>query len=90
MLEFRTPNPPVIPPPVKPPLILGDCGITAGSGIDGDGETDRRTDGVVEPKDDRLLCEVGGGFMGNANEFGVPGAEGIGDPIAAAAPSLTN
>lgn len=90
MLEFRTPSPPAIPPPFKPPLILGDCGITAGSGIDGDGETDRRTDGVVEPKDDLLLWEVGGGFIGNAKEFGVPGAEGIGDPIVAATASLTN
>ena len=58
--------------------------------MEGEGETDRRNDGVVEPNDDLRLCEVGGGFMGNANELGVPGAEGIGDPMAAATLSLTN
>lgn len=55
-------------------------GITAGRGSEGAGETDRLIDGE-EPNDERLLCDVGGGFMGNARLCGVPGAEGTGDPI---------
>ena len=48
--------------------------ITAGSGMDGAGETER-----LEEKDDRRLWLMTlGGFMGN--EVGVPGAEGTGDP----------
>lgn len=72
------------------PATLGEFdGITAGKGIDGAGETDRRTEGD-EPKDERRLCEVGGGFMGRAKELGVPGADGTGEPIANADPSEMN
>lgn len=55
--------------------------MTAGRGIEGAGEAERRYEGAGEelpPKDDRLLCEEagGGGFMGRASIAGVPGAEG--------------
>jgi hypothetical protein len=67
--------------------MLGACGlgeasigITAGSGIDGAGDTDRR-----EEKDDRRLWLMTlGGFIGKATDVGVPGADGIGEPTAAA------
>lgn len=69
----------------------GDAvGMTAGNGRDGLGETERRIDAAVEPKDDLRLCEVGGGFIGSASDCGVPGAEGAGELIAAAGLSLTN
>lgn len=61
---------------------FGDAsiGITAGKGIDGAGLTERRD----EEKDDlRLWLTILGGFMGNAMEVGVPGAEGTGEPIGA-------
>lgn len=61
---------------------FGDAsiGITAGNGIDGAGLTERRD----EEKDDlRLWLTMLGGFMGNAMEVGVPGAEGTGEPIGA-------
>lgn len=64
---------------------LGEAeGITAGSGIaDGLGDTDRRRFWPIwDPKEDLLLCDVGGGFIGNASDCGVPGAEGLGEPIA--------
>lgn len=48
-------------------------GRTAGNGIEGAGEADLRILGE-EPKDDRRLCEIAGGFMGR----GVPGTEGDG------------
>ena len=72
MLAFLTP---------KLPYGLGEfsIGLTAGKGIDGAGDADRRIDGD-EPKDERRLCEIAGGFMGSANEVGVPGIEGPGDP----------
>ena len=55
-------------------------GMTAGRGIDGAGETERRTEGDMFPKEDRRLWVVGGGgFMGRAKEAGVPGAEGTGE-----------
>lgn len=55
-------------------------GITAGSGNDGAGETERRIEGD-EPNDDRRLCDVGaGGFMGNAKLCGVPGTDCNGEP----------
>lgn len=59
---------------------FGDAsiGITAGKGIDGAGETDRRDD---EKDDLRLWLTTLGGFMGRATEVGVPGADGTGDPI---------
>jgi hypothetical protein len=61
---------------------LGEFGMTAGKGIEGAGEADRRMEGD-EPKDERRLCDVGGGCIaGNANDCGVPGIEGTGDPIA--------
>lgn len=65
--------------------MLGEFGITAGSGMDGAGEADRRIDGE-EPKDDRRLCEVGGGCIcnGRDKDCGVPGMEGIGEPMARA------
>jgi hypothetical protein len=78
ILAFRTPR-----------LAYGfgeaSIGITAGSGRDGAGETDRRIDtaGEAAPKEDLLLwLIVLGGFIGNAEEVGVPGHEGVGDPIA--------
>jgi len=51
--------------------------MTAGKGIDGAGDTDRRE----ENEDRRLWLTTLGGFMGSAKEVGVPGAEGTGDPI---------
>lgn len=60
-------------------------GMTAGSGKEGAGETDRRMDiaGEAAPKDDFLLwLMVLGGFIGRAIDVGVPGHEGTGDPIA--------
>jgi hypothetical protein len=53
--------------------------------MEGAGEADRRDD---EPKDDRRLWDVGGGFIGRARDCGVPGAEGptadgAGDPALA-------
>ena len=60
MFVFRDPSPIL-------PERLGDAdGITAGSGMDGLGETDLRTD--CDPKDERRLCDVGGGFIGNARD----------------------
>lgn len=58
---------------------FGDAsmGITAGSGIDGAGLTDRRDD---ENDDRRLWLMMLGGFMGSAMDVGVPGADGTGDP----------
>jgi hypothetical protein len=61
---------------------LGEFGMTAGKGIEGAGEADRRIEGE-EPNEDRRLCDVGGGCIwGNASDCGVPGIEGTGDPIA--------
>lgn len=52
-------------------------GMTAGSGIEGAGETERR-----EENDERLLwLTAPGGFIGKAAEVGVPGVDGTGDPI---------
>ena len=79
-MAFRTSTP-------KLPDTLGDAdGMTAGSGIEGLGETDLRAEvplPICEPKEDRRLCEVGGGFIGRARDCGVPGAEGAGEPTAA-------
>jgi hypothetical protein len=41
---------------------LGEFGITAGKGIDGAGEAERRMEGD-EPNEDRRLCDVGGGCI---------------------------
>lgn len=66
MFAFRTPI----------AWTLGDVeGMTAGRGNEGAGETDRRID-LEEPKEDLRLCEVGGGSIGRARLFGVPGADG--------------
>ena len=72
---------------------LGDAdGMTAGNGIvDGLGETDRLALWpTCDPKDDRLLCDVGGGFIGRAKDCGVAGAEGLGEPTASDSASCTN
>lgn len=63
-------------------LMLGEFGMTAGSGIDGAGEAERRIDGEdMAPKEERRLCEVGGGCIaGKARDCGVPGIEGTGEP----------
>lgn len=59
--------------------MLGEFGMTAGSGIDGGaGDAERRIEGD-EPNDERRLCDVGGGFMGRASDCGVPGADGMGE-----------
>ena len=63
-------------------LILGELGITAGNGIDGAGEAERRIEGDdIAPKEERRLCDVGGGCIaGKARDCGVPGIEGTGEP----------
>jgi hypothetical protein len=67
--------------------MLGELGMTAGSGIDGAGEAERRIDGDdtapdMAPNDERRLCDVGGGCMaGRASDSGVPGIDGTGEPI---------
>ena len=78
MLAFLTP---------RPTYGFGEAsiGITAGRGNDGAGETDRRIDiaGEAAPNEDLLLwLIVLGGFIGNAEDVGVPGHDGVGDPIA--------
>lgn len=83
---FRTPRPGCVPVARLP--MLGELGITAGKGIDGAGEADRRIDGD-DPNDDRRLCEVGGGFIGRASDWGVPGADGAGEPAARVAACAT-
>lgn len=81
MFVLRTPKP-------TPPDRLGEAdGMTAGNGIEGDGETDLRTD--CEPNEDLRLCDVGGGFIGNASDCGVPGADGFGDAMASDVRSWT-
>jgi hypothetical protein len=71
--------------PILP--MLGELGMTAGRGMDGAGEAERRIDGE-EPNDERRLCEVGGGcIVGKASDCGVPGIEGTGEPIANESPT---
>lgn len=79
---FRTPLRLGWVPVARLPM-LGELGMTAGSGIEGAGEAERRIDGD-EPNEDRRLCEVGGGFIGRASDWGVPGADGAGEPAAKA------
>lgn len=58
---------------------FGDAsiGITAGSGMEGAGEAER-----LEENDDlREWLITLGGFIGSAIDVGVPGAEGIGEPM---------
>jgi len=70
-------------------FMLGEFGMTAGRGMEGAGEAERRMDGD-EPKDERRLWDVGGGcIVGSASDCGVPGIEGTGDPTARL-PSATN
>ena len=50
--------------------------MTAGRGIDGAGDIERR-----DENDDRLLwLTTLGGFIADGKEVGVPGADGAGDP----------
>lgn len=61
--------------------------MTAGRGNEGAGDAERRIDGDdAAPNDDLRLCD-GGGFIGSGSEFGVPGADGKGDPRLCAMPS---
>lgn len=53
-------------------------GLTAGNGIDGAGDADRLIE-ADDPNDERRLCEIAGGFIGSANEVGVPGIDGAGE-----------
>lgn len=53
--------------------------MTAGRGSDGAGDTDR----LDENEDRRLWLTTLGGFIGNATDCGVPGAERTGDPTEA-------
>ena len=73
MLAFLTPK-------ELGPNGLGELsiGLTAGNGIDGAGDADRRIE-ADEPKDERRLWEIAGGFIGSANEVGVPGIDGAGE-----------
>ena len=49
--------------------------MTAGSGMEGAGEGERR-----DEKEDRLLWLMTlGGFIGRASEVGVPGCDGAGE-----------
>ena len=57
----------------------------AGAGA-GAGEAERRNEGD-EPKEERRLCEMTGGFMGNARDAGVPGIESPGEAGAMTAES---
>jgi len=60
-------------------LMLGEFGITAGNGMEGAGEAERRD----EPNDVRRLCDVGGAcIVGSASDCGVPGMDGTGEPRA--------
>ena len=51
--------------------------ITAGSGIEGAGDMERRE----ENDDRRLWLTTLGGFIGRAIDVGVPGCEGTGEPM---------
>ena len=77
----------------SPPDKFGDAeGMTAGNGIvDGLGETERprKPCPACEPIDDLLLRDVGGGFIGNASDCGVPGADCLGEPIVSDMASCT-
>lgn len=77
----------LIPIPL-PKYGLGEFSIgrTAGNGIDGAGEAERRMEGE-DPKEERRLWEMIGGFIGSAKEVGVPGMEGEGDAGASDADS---
>lgn len=76
MLAFLTPN---------PPRILGDgtsSGLTAGNGREGAGDAERRSDGE-DPKEERRLCDTGGGSIGRFEVIGVPGVDGADEVIVA-------
>lgn len=75
MGAFRTPIVPI-------PPMLGEFGMTAGKGIDGAGEAERRMDGE-DPNEVRRLCDVGGACIeGRTSDCGVPGIDGTGEPVA--------
>ena len=57
--------------------------MTAGRGIEGAGDAERRE----ESDDLRLWLTTLGGFIGRGTELGVPGAEGTGEFSAADAPA---
>lgn len=67
------------------PRRLGEddsSGFTAGSGREAAGEADLRIEGE-EPKEDRRLCETGGGSIGKVVVvMGVPGVDGAGEATA--------
>ena len=48
MGALRTPRVPIL-------LMLGEFGMTAGRGMDGAGDAERRTDGEVDPNEERRL-----------------------------------
>ena len=73
MLAFLTPR-----LPIRYGFGEFSMGLTAGKGIDGAGDAERRIDGD-EPKEEHRLCPMGGGFIGNASVPGVPGTEEAGD-----------
>lgn len=70
--------------PVEYGLGEASIGITAGSGIEGAGEAERRIAGEDPNEDLRLWLTALGGFIGSAIVVGVPGAEGAGDPVSTA------
>lgn len=55
--------------------------MTAGKGIDGAGDADLL---MEELKEERLLCVMEGGSIGNGKLSGVPGALGPGELISMA------
>lgn len=55
--------------------------MTAGSGRDGAGDAERRTDGD-DPNEERRLWDTGGGSIGRFEAMGVPGVEGAGEAMA--------
>lgn len=81
-----------IPSPTVPERLGEADGITAGRGIaDGLGDTERRRFGAAwDPNEDLRLCEVGGGYIGKAKDCGVPGADGLGEPMLSDNASCTN
>lgn len=73
-LAFFIPEPTVV---IECGLGEASMGMTAGSGIEGAGDGERRE----EKEDRRLWLTTLGGFIGNEVDVGVPGADGTGEPI---------